>query len=246
MNLIVDIGNTLVKSALLERRRVVEEHTDGVFCPEAVAGLLERGRVRRAILSSTRGEMPEVAAWLRERVSSLLLFTPQTPVPIRNVYRTPQTLGRDRLAAAVGATVLFPGRNVLIVDFGTAVTIDLVTADGTFRGGCISPGMRIRFRALHDYTARLPLCSATEREELLGGSTDEAIRQGVMNSIAFEIEGYMTRMREKIDDLCVIFTGGDAKYFAKRIKNTIFANRNLVFCGLDRILEYNASEEHLD
>ena len=246
MNLIVDIGNTLVKSALLERGRVVEEHADGAFCPEAVAGLLERGRVRRAILSSTRGEMPEVAEWLRERVSSLLLFTPQTPVPIRNVYRTPQTLGRDRLAAAVGATVLFPGRNVLIVDFGTAVTIDLVTADNTFRGGCISPGMKTRFRALHDYTACLPLCGPTDSGELQGLTTEEAIRLGVMNSLTFEIEGYMARMEKKIDDLCVIFTGGDAKYFAKRIKNTIFANCNLVFCGLDRILEYNASEEHLD
>ena len=246
MNLIVDIGNTLVKSALLERGRVVEEHADGVFCPGAVARLLDRGRVRRAILSSTRGEMPEVAAWLRERVASLLLFTPQTPVPIRNVYRTPQTLGRDRLAAAVGATVLFPGRNVLIVDFGTAVTIDLVTADNTFRGGCISPGMKTRFRALHDYTACLPLCGPTDSGELQGLTTEEAIRLGVMNSLTFEIEGYMARMEKKIDDLCVIFTGGDAKYFAKRIKNTIFANCNLVFCGLDRILEYNASEEHLD
>ena len=152
----------------------------------------------------------------------------------------------EDLAAAVGATVLYPGRNVLIVDFGTAVTIDLVTADNTFRGGCISPGMKTRFRALHDYTACLPLCGPTESGELQGLTTEEAIRLGVMNSLTFEIEGYMARMEKKIDDLCVIFTGGDAKYFAKRIKNTIFANCNLVFCGLDRILEYNASEEHLD
>ena len=167
-------------------------------------------------------------------------------VPVANAYHTPETLGRDRLAAAVGATVLYPGRNVLIVDFGTAVTIDLVTADNTFRGGCISPGMKTRFRALHDYTACLPLCGPTESGELQGLTTEEAIRLGVMNSLTFEIEGYMARMEKKIDDLCVIFTGGDAKYFAKRIKNTIFANCNLVFCGLDRILEYNASEEHLD
>ncbi|WP_295909269.1 type III pantothenate kinase [uncultured Alistipes sp.] len=246
MNLIVDIGNTLVKSALLERGRVVEEHADGAFCPEAVAGLLERGRVRRAILSSTRGEMPEVAAWLCERVSSLLLFTPQTPVPIRNVYRTPQTLGRDRLAAAVGATVLFPGRNVLIVDFGTAVTIDLVTADATYRGGCISPGVQLRFGALHDHTAALPLCRPSDEEGLQGLTTEEAVTRGVMNSVAFEIEGYIRRMEAQIDGLCVIFTGGDAKYFVKRIKNTIFASCNLVYCGLERILEYNASEEYLD
>ena len=158
----------------------------------------------------------------------------------------PETLGRDRLAAAVGATVLYPGRNVLIVDFGTAVTIDLVTADATFRGGCISPGMKTRFRALHDYTAKLPLCAATESEELAGLTTRQAIELGVMNGIAFEIEGYAARMRSQIEDLCVIFTGGDANFFVKRIKNTIFANCNLVFCGLNRILEYNASEEHLN
>ena len=138
------------------------------------------------------------------------------------------------------------GLNVLIVDFGTAVTIDLVTADNTFRGGCISPGVTMRFRALHDYTAKLPLCAATGGEGLSGLTTEEAIELGVMNGIAFEIEGYVTRMREKIDGLRVIFTGGDAKFFVKRIKNTIFANCNLVFCGLNRILEHNASEEHLD
>ena len=167
-------------------------------------------------------------------------------MPIGNAYLTPETLGRDRLAAAVGATVLYPGENVLIVDFGTAVTIDLVTADATFRGGCISPGMKTRFRALHDYTAKLPLCAATESEELAGLNTRQAIELGVMNGITFEIEGYAARMRSRIEDLCVIFTGGDANFFVKRIKNTIFANCNLVFCGLNRILEYNASEEHLN
>ncbi len=183
---------------------------------------------------------------LRPHVGRLVEFTPRTPVPIRNAYRTPETLGRDRLAAAVGATVLYPGRNALIVDFGTAVTLDLVTADGTYRGGCISPGLSTRFRALHDYTAALPLCAPTEEEELQGLTTDEAVRRGVMNSLSFEIEGYISRMERKIDDLCVIFTGGDAKYFVKRIKNTIFANCNLVFYGLNRILEYDACEEHLD
>lgn len=246
MNLIVDIGNTLVKLAVFDGGRLVSQRSTHYLEASDFELLLQGRRAGRAIVESTRGDADEIVELVREWADSVLEFTPQTPVPIANAYRTPETLGRDRLAAAVGAATLYPERNVLIVDFGTAVTIDLVTADGTFRGGCISPGMRTRFRALHDYTARLPLCSATEGEGLQGGSTEEAIRLGVMNSITFEIEGYMNRMREKIDDLCVIFTGGDAKYFAKRIKNTIFANCNLVFCGLDRILEYNASEEHLD
>jgi len=138
------------------------------------------------------------------------------------------------------------GRNVLIVDFGTAVTIDLVTADATYRGGCISPGVQLRFGALHDHTAALPLCRPSDEEGLQGLTTEEAVTRGVMNSVAFEIEGYIRRMEAQIDGLCVIFTGGDAKYFVKRIKNTIFASCNLVYCGLERILEYNASEEYLD
>lgn len=242
----MDIGNSLVKLAAFDGGRLIAQTSTRYLQPSVFEEILPGRRAERAIVESTRGDADEILSQVREHADYVLEFTPQTPVPIANAYRTPETLGRDRLAAAVGATVLYPGRNVLIVDFGTAVTIDLVTADATFRGGCISPGMRTRFRALHDYTAKLPLCSATESEELQGLSTEEAIRLGVMNSLTFEIEGYMSRMREKIDDLCVIFTGGDAKYFAKRIKNTIFANCNLVFCGLDRILEYNASEEHLE
>ena len=246
MNLIVDIGNTLVKLAVFDRGEIVAQHCVERLHPSMLGELLAAWPVRQAVVASTRGEVDEIAELLRPQVEYLLEFSSQTPVPIGNAYLTPDTLGRDRLAAAVGATVLYPGRNVLSVDFGTAVTVDLVTSDGVFRGGCISPGMKTRFRSLHDYSAKLPLCTATGDEALAGLTTGQAIELGVMNGITFEIEGYMARMREKIDDLCVIFTGGDAKFFVKRIKNTIFANCNLVFCGLNRILEYNASEEHLD
>ena len=218
----------------------------GELREETFAGLLGGARAARAVVASTRGEAPAIVEAVRRHTDYLLEFTPATPVPIGNAYLTPATLGRDRLAAAVGAATLYPGRNALIVDFGTAVTLDFVSADGVFRGGCISPGMAMRFRALHEYTAALPLCDATDSAELLGRTTDEAVRLGVMNSLAFEIEGYIARMQGEIEDLCVIFTGGDTNFFAKRIKNTIFANCNLVFWGLNRILEYNASEEHLD
>jgi len=246
LNLIVDIGNTLVKLAVFDGGRIVAQRCVERLHPSMLGELLEGRRAAKAVVASTRGEADDVVETVRPYADYLLEFTSQTPVPVANAYHTPETLGRDRLAAAVGATVLYPGRNVLIVDFGTAVTIDLVTADNTFRGGCISPGVTMRFRALHDYTAKLPLCAATGGEGLSGLTTEEAIELGVMNGIAFEIEGYVTRMREKIDGLRVIFTGGDAKFFVKRIKNTIFANCNLVFCGLNRILEHNASEEHLD
>lgn len=246
MNLVVDIGNTLVKFALFEAGKLVRQGAAESPREEDFTELLRGARAARAIVSSTRGEMPAVEALVRHHADRVVDFTPETPVPIGNAYRTPETLGRDRLAAAVGATVLFPGRNVLIVDFGTAVTIDLVTADATYRGGCISPGVQLRFGALHDRTAALPLCRPSDEEGLQGLTTEEAVTRGVMNSVAFEIEGYIRRMEAQIDGLCVIFTGGDAKYFVKRIKNTIFASCNLVYCGLERILEYNASEEYLD
>ena len=246
MNRVVDIGNTLLKLAVFDDGRLVAQQCVGELREETFAGLLGAARAARAVVASTRGEAPAIVEAVRRHTDYLLEFTPATPVPIGNAYLTPATLGRDRLAAAVGAATLYPGRNALIVDFGTAVTLDFVSADGVFRGGCISPGMAMRFRALHEYTAALPLCDATDSAELLGRTTDEAVRLGVMNSLAFEIEGYIARMQGEIEDLCVIFTGGDTNFFAKRIKNTIFANCNLVFWGLNRILEYNASEEHLD
>ena len=246
MNLVVDIGNTMVKFALFEAGRLVRQSAAEAPGEADLEGLLQGAKAGRAIVASTRGPMPEVVELVRRHADYLLEFTPETPVPIANAYRTPRTLGRDRLAAAVGAATLYPGRNALIVDVGTAVTLDVVSAAGVYLGGCISPGMAMRFRALHDYTAALPLCGATDAPQLVGRTTDEAIRFGVMNSLTFEIEGYMARMEAQFENLCVIFTGGDAKFFAKRIKNTIFANCNLVFCGLNRILEYNASEEHLD
>ncbi len=165
MNLLVDIGNTAVKCAVTELGEIIAEGRDD----RLTVGLLDRllvGRdVRHAIVSSTRGDASEVVALVCSRVGHCLEFNQRTPVPIGNAYRSPETLGLDRLAAAVGAATLFPGRNVLVIDCGTALTIDTVTADGVFRGGCISPGLRMRLRALHDYTAALPLCEPSEWPE---------------------------------------------------------------------------------
>lgn len=273
MNLLVDIGNTLVKCAVSDRGAVIAEERAERLTGDLLDRLLTGRPVGRAIVCSTRGAVPELVKAVRERVGVCLEFTQRTPVPIGNAYRSPETLGLDRLAAAVGAAALCPGRNVLIVDAGTALTVDLVTADGVFRGGCISPGLRMRLQALHDHTAALPLCEPSEAglavpdahgsveasgcpgspavsavdeaAGLLGGTTEEALVRGAMQSVAFEIEGYANRFRKKFADLCIIFTGGDAHFFVKRMKNTIFANCNPIFCGLDRILEYNVREKYL-
>lgn len=247
MNLLVDIGNTRCKVAVGDSRGAITQVGVADRLDRAlVEELLQRYSVRAAILSSTRGESAEEVALLREKGLPTLTLGPSTPLPIGIDYRTPETLGRDRVAAAVGAVVRYPGRNCLVVDLGTALTLDLVTADGVFRGGAISLGYSNRLRALNEYTATLPLCEPLTAEEtpfpLQGHTTREAIEWGVFHSVCFEIEGYRHCLEADFADLCVIVTGGEAKYFEKRIKNAIFAEPNLVFCGLNRILEYNLAQ----
>ncbi len=242
MNLIVDIGNSFIKAAVVEHDEMLALHRFSSveeFGQSALVG--DYPRLRRAIVASTGVRTDEVASLLTEWGLEVLEMTQQTPVPIGNAYFTPETLGVDRLAAAVAAVELY-GEDCLIVDFGSAITIDMVQG-GTFLGGNISPGVEMRFRALHDYTQRLPKYTPTDEILELGRTTREAIEQGVMQGITNEIEGYISRFYAKNEKLALIFTGGDAKYFVKRIKNAIFAKCNLVIFGLNRILEYNATIE---
>ena len=243
MNLVVDIGNTLIKVAVVERDEVVYMQQAESIEEVDLVTLCERfPSLRRAIVASTAFPTADVAVVLREKGFDVLEMTSLTPVPIGNTYQSPETLGVDRLAAAVAAVEVMGCRDCLVVDFGTAITIDLVE-DGIYRGGNISPGVRTRFRALHDYTGRLPECSPTDEVLEYGSTTSQAIEQGVMQGITYEIEGYISHFSAQNVKISLIFTGGDAKYFVKRIKNAIFANCELVICGLNRILEYNASIE---
>lgn len=242
MNLAIDIGNTLAKLAVIDDGQVVDfqktEKIDSAFVERI---LEENPEIEAAIIVST-GEYE--TAWeqmLEKRMKRFIRFGAETPIPIENGYATPQTLGLDRLAAAVAANALYPNSNVLIVDFGTAITVDFVSAEGRFVGGNISPGAATRFRALHHFTKRLPLCELDEDSvRLLGNSTQTAIESGVVNGIVYEIEGYIRDLQQRYNNLRIIFTGGESDFFAKRLKNTIFATYDLVAYGLNRILEYNA------
>ncbi|MFI3289670.1 MAG: type III pantothenate kinase [Rikenellaceae bacterium] len=240
MNLIVDIGNTRAKIAVMEGGRVVKSLNIERFEHSILSDLSGEFSLERAILCSTKGQQEALEESVREVVGHCLVFDADTPIPIPNSYSTPETLGRDRLAAAVGATVLSDLDNQLVIDLGTAITIDLVTRRGGFEGGVISPGVTMRFRALHEFTAGLPLCSATDSIIDVARTTSDAIEHGVMEGILFEIGGHIAKNREKFEKIDVIFAGGDLKYFENRIKNTIFASSELVFVGLNRILEYNA------
>lgn len=241
MNLAIDLGNSWAKCGVMDNGQAVEifrmrdlttEYLDAIF--ESYPG------IDAAIMTASRSTVPGIQDFLRKRVEKFILFDPSVPVPIKNLYETPHTLGSDRLAAAVAANAIYPANNILVVDFGTAITIDLVSDQGEFLGGNISPGASIRFKALHEYTSRLPLLDLHENENHLGRNSKEAIENGVINGIVYEIDGYIRDLDKKIDNLKIIFTGGESNFFVKRFKNTIFANYDLVVYGLNRILEYNA------
>ena len=243
MNLIVDIGNSRAKIAIVDNGEIREQYAVPDITDMDIRNIVTRyPALSRAIVASTRGNAESVGALLRHYIPNVVVFTPATPpIPLGTLYHTPQTLGADRLAAAVGVAALYPNRDIMIVDFGTAITIDYVV-NGAFCGGNISPGVTTRFRALADYTATLPLCSPTESVLEYGRTTAEAIEQGVMRGIENEIAIYVESFMLKNNENCTIFTGGDAKYFVKRIKNAIFADCEPVIYGLNTILEYNAAK----
>lgn len=242
MNLIVDSGNSSTKIAVMENDTVVREWRFDRFGQGDADAVIAEYAPSRAIVASTSGDEERICAMLEGRVDYLLRMSPLTPVPIGIDYDTPATLGADRIAAAVGAVEVYGAEDMLIIDMGTAITVDLVEG-GVFRGGNISLGVGSRFRALHDYTAHLPQCGVAEMCGSLGRSTRAAIEQGVMRGVLYEIKGYADEFLRKNPRIRIIFCGGDAKCFVNRIKNAIFANCYMMYIGLNRILEYNATDD---
>ncbi len=243
-NLIVDEGNTLCKIAVLDKKEVLCERSVRDFDMAEIVSLMSQFTIEKAVVASTRGGAAKICEQLRTKIDKVLHFTSQTEVPIGVDYSSRQTLGADRLAVAVGVVCGMGIEDALVVDMGSAITFDIIE-NGTFRGGNISLGVAMRFKALHDYTAALPLCSATEPTEEFGKSTVEAIEQGVMQGILYEIEGYAARILAGKAKKNIIFCGGDAESFVNRIKNAIFAPRKLMFTGLNKILEYNVSKNNI-
>jgi type III pantothenate kinase len=242
MNLIVDIGNTNTKLAVFQHNEIIyDTRTDFISCKDALQDVISLyPDVNKVIISSVAQVFGTVPAYLSTLQLYVLELNANTPLPIQIAYGTPSTLGLDRIAALVAADAIFHGQNVLIFDFGTAITIDLLEANGTFRNGNISPGLNTRFRALNHFTSRLPLLFPVNKDDLFGNNTNEAIICGVQNGIVFEVKAYIEEVKRRYSQIKVIFSGGDADFFAERLKNDIFVNSKLVLRGLNRILEYNA------
>jgi type III pantothenate kinase len=240
LNLVIDIGNSVTKGALFSGESCTHLFTrKKVRTPDIQSLLAEHPDIDRIILSSVRKGPPVFAGFLRDRGIPVLILDHTTPLPIRNRYETKETLGYDRIAAAVGANARYPGKDILVIDAGTAITIDFISSENEYMGGNISPGLLMRFRALHEFTGRLPLVDPADFQTLLGNDTEDAIRIGVQQGIIFELDGYINEQKIRYPGLKVLMTGGDAGFFDKKLKNSIFVDLNLNLFGLHRILEYN-------
>lgn len=236
--ILIDIGNSShCKAALSDGKRIVSvSRVMRSSLPEEVERLAGSGCVADAIcVSSVAKPDADLDSWLKGHCLRYVHLDAFAPLPLRVEYGTPETLGADRIAAAVGARMLFPGKDCIIFDFGTALTVDFVDRTGTFKGGNISPGMSMRFQAVHEHTGRLPLVSAVCPCRQAGQNTSEAINNGVVLGIMFEVESYINRNPGST----VIFTGGDALFFAKMLKTPIFVVYNLILIGLSKIAQFN-------
>ncbi len=240
MNLIIDIGNTRCKLAVFENDEIIFQNA----VPELTVSDIEKLKqqfpwLSKAILASVRDYQASVHEFLQKKFDLFIQLDHQIPVPIKNLYKSPETLGYDRLAVAIGATEICPGKNLLIIDAGTAITYEFVSENNEYLGGNISPGLKSRFQALHDYTGKLPLVNQNENYYSIGHNTESAIRTGVQMGLLFEVEKYIEFFKSKYHDITVFITGGDAIFFEKNIKSSIFVDFNLILKGLNEILKFN-------
>ncbi|WP_346856387.1 type III pantothenate kinase [uncultured Draconibacterium sp.] len=240
MNLVIDIGNTRTKYSICHLGDVLNTVPVQEFLPSHIDQLkIEYRGLDQAILSSVKDYPEELRAALQSKFKTFIELNHDTPIPIKNCYQSKETLGKDRIAAVVGAFDLYPDSNVLVIDAGTAITYDILTEDGKYLGGTISPGLEMRFKALHQFTGKLPKIERKEFKKLYGKTTEQAIRAGVQNGFFHEIDSTITSFKEFYNNLKVIITGGDAEFFDYKLKNSFFVHFNLTSIGLNRILQHN-------
>ena len=239
VNLIIDIGNTVAKLAVFDGDEQIEVLRGSNHSLDCMKILCHKYKIDKCIIASVITLSNTIKRQLSGVDFPVLELTHETPVPIINKYRTPSTLGMDRLAAVVGANYLMPDRDILVIDAGTALTFEFIDANATYWGGNISPGIYTRFKSLSACCDKLPLIEKGGELPDIGYNTETAIRAGVIKGIEFEIKGYISEMQKKYPGLLVFLTGGDKFSFDTKLKSIIFADRFLVLKGLNRILNYN-------
>ncbi len=240
MNLIIDVGNTLIKIALFDNQTLQEKRTCRKNNFSEVLEELEKAfpNIKNVIISSVGNFTREDFSALKSKYPVFVL-NQEAKIPFKNEYATPKTLGVDRIALVSAAAIKFPNENVLVIDAGSCITYDFLTVENNYLGGAISPGIKMRFEALHHFTDKLPLLEKKTTNIWIGDSTETSMQIGVIKGITNEIEGYISLYKEKFKNLTVILTGGDADFLRDSLKNDIFADSNFLLEGLNYILEHN-------
>ncbi len=239
MNLVIDIGNTKVKVAVFELDTIIT----AVVCEEInlvkeLKRISNQYAFKRSIVSSVKDINEEYLEEL-QKLPFLITLNTDTPLPFKNLYATPSTLGNDRIALAAASVCIHPFKNTLVIDAGTCITYDFINAKNEYLGGAISPGIAMRYKSLHQYTGNLPLLSKNEEFNIIGTSTKSSIHSGIINGISCEIKGVIAQYKQDFGDLTIVLTGGDTKFLSKQLKNSIFANQNFILRGLNKILTFN-------
>ncbi len=243
MLLAIDIGNSQIKGAVFKHNTISDTF---IFAysewRKKIENIFERYPLLSHLIVSSVGKLSEDDfLWIDKKIQ-IFFVSRQMKFPFTNLYKTPDTLGVDRMVLASGAVLKYPKTNRLVIDAGTAITYDFVDAMDNYLGGAISPGLRLRYKALNDYTAKLPYLEKTEEDFFIGQNTSESIHSGVVNGVIHEIEGFIDRYRTTYENFIIILTGGDTDFLAKRLKSTIFANQNFLLESLNDLYQFQNND----
>ena len=239
-SLIIDIGNSRTKLAIFQDDEILKvvafEHVNKSTIENI---LIEFPEIDSCIVSNVGNQTNLTFEIAKQLIPTTIAFNSDLKIPIENLYLTPETLGKDRLAAAVGANYIYPSENILVVDAGTAITYEFINSQNQYLGGYITPGVQTRLNSLNHYTSKLPLLKLELLENKIGDTTNSAILNGLQKSILGEFNEVIAMFHRNLDEIKIILTGGNADYFDKILKNYKFVVLEITLIGLNRLLNYN-------
>lgn len=243
MLLVIDVGNTQIKAAVFEQNTLLKKE---IIAYEdwqiSLKKVIKNFSEISILVVASVGKLEKNDFLTLDSGLNVYFVTKESKFPFNNLYASPSTLGIDRMILASGAVLQFPKKNRLVIDAGTCITYDFIDSNDNYLGGAISPGIRLRYESLHNYTAKLPLLKKEKPIDIVGNSTTQSIHSGVINGVSFEIEGFINSVLDKNDNFIIILTGGDAVFLAERLKNTIFANPNFLLESLNQTFQYNNND----
>jgi type III pantothenate kinase len=244
MIIVVDVGNSRIKAAVFEGATLFEILVfSKIDLQKNIENILKKFEKITDLVVSSVGDVEKLSFLEYDKVLNVHFLSHKDPFPFDNCYATPKTLGIDRMVLAAGATLQFPNQNRLVIDAGTCITYDFIDVENNYLGGAITPGLRLRYEALHNFTAKLPLLSLESPQSFIGASTSESIHSGVVNGLVYEVDGFIDEYKAMYSNFIIILTGGDTDFLAKRLKNTIFANSNFLLESLNQTFQYKIKND---